>query len=109
MRVNVVSIAYRDGYVVENYDMEEILREVNRYNSLKYPKSKMTITKLRRYLLGKSNIPSPYKSISKTRLNELLNIKNLSQTNYGEVYNDFVRVNGFATRTLHIPNGTLRI
>ena len=109
MRVNVVSIAYKDGYVVENYDMEEILKEINRYNALKYPKSKMTITKLRRYLLGKSNIPSPYKSISKARLNDLLNIKNLSQTNYGEVYNDFVRVNGFATRVLSAPNETLRI
>ena len=101
MRVNQITIQYRDGFKITHYDINQIITSINDYNALNYPTTTMTLPKIRRYLLGKSNIPSPYKSITKTRLNEVLNINNLSTANYGQIFNDFVLVNSFSTRQLH--------
>jgi transcriptional regulator NrdR family protein len=103
MRVNLYTIKYEDGEAISHYDIDELLKITNTYNALHYPKIKMTLTKIRRYLLGKSHIPKPYKSISKNRLNEILGIDKLSQVNYGAVYDDFVKTNNYSTTGLIPP------
>jgi hypothetical protein len=103
MKINQISVLYKDGYIITHYEISEILDKINAYNALHYPKSKMSIYKLRRYMLGKSNIPSPYKSIQKTRLNEIIGIDKLASVDYGTMYNNFVKTNDYSTRQL-IPS-----
>lgn len=99
MKINQISVLYKDGYIITHYEISEILDKINAYNALHYPKSKMSIYKLRRYMLGKSNIPSPYKSISKIRLNEVIGIDKLASVDYGAMFN-FVLTNTYSTKQL---------
>jgi len=108
MKINQISVLYKDGHIITHYEIDEIIDKINAYNALHYPKSKMSIYKLRRYMLGKSNIPSPYKSISKTRLNEIIGVSNLASVDYGTMYNNFVKTNDYSTRQL-MPSSTLLV
>lgn len=93
MKVNVYSVYYKDGKIITHYIIEELLNMINKYNAIMYPKAKMSIYKLRRYLVGKSNIPYPYISIQKMSMNELIGIKNLVNVNYG---NEFIKLNNYS-------------
>ena len=108
MKINQITITYKNGHIITHYEIDEIIDKINAYNALHYPKSKMSIYKLRRYMLGKSNIPSPYKSISKTRLNEIIGVSNLASVDYGTMYNNFVKTNDYSTRQL-MPSSTLLV
>jgi hypothetical protein len=97
MRVNLYTIKYGDGMTISNYDIYKVIDEMNAYNTLHHPRAKMSLTKIRRYLLGNCNIPRPYLSISKTRLNEIIGVSNLASINYSKVYDDFVKTNNYST------------
>lgn len=97
MKVNVYSVYYKDGKIITHYIIEELLNMINNYNKIMYPKAKMSIYKLRRYLLGKSNIPYPYISIQKMTMNELIGVAKLATINYGS---EFIKMNDYANREL---------
>ena len=97
MKVNQYSVKYRDGNVIKHFEIEEFVKMINEYNTKFYPKAKMNIYKIRRYLLGKTNIPSPYLTISKVRLNEIIGIDKLVYVDYGKMFH---KLNDFEFKTL---------
>ena len=97
MKVNQYSVKYRDGNIIKHFEIEEFIKMINDYNAIKYPKSKMNIYKMRRYLLGKSNIPTPYLTISKVRLNDIIGVDKLVSVDYGLMFH---KLNDFENKTL---------
>ena len=96
-KVNLYYIEYLNGHVVSHYDINQLIKMINDYNTIQFPKIKMTIHKITRYTSGNARIPPPFKYFKKTRLNEVIGVKNLARVNYDE---HFQLVNQFSTREL---------
>lgn len=105
MRINAYNIKYRNGHKISHYELDELVKMVNLYNSINYPNVKMSIAKIRRYTNNNSNIPSPYETIEKVRMNEFIGKKNLSKTNYGR---DFMLLNNSNPETDFTPRSPIR-